>query len=72
MSNTSLIQNLKPGRRRVQADDEAADRELDDALLRLSRAFDDNSSAIKDVRRRQSSGELKLVSIPAAAGDDAE
>ena len=72
MANPSLIQSLKPGGRRAQEEDAAADQELDDALLRLSRAFDENDAAAQGLRRRQSSGSLKLVSIPAAVGDDAE
>lgn len=66
----SLIKSLLGSeRRRKRAElDEEADRELDMALVRLSLAFEENGVATDAVRRRQSSGSLKIVSIPAAAG----
>lgn len=64
----SLIKSLLGGNRRKMAEqNEEADRELDDALLRLSLAFEENGVATEAVRRRQSSGSLKIVSVPDAA-----
>lgn len=57
----SLIQSLLPGVRRKD-DDDAAERELDLALVRLSRAFDENGANL----RRRSSGNLKIVALPEA------
>lgn len=71
MSNNtpSLIQSLVRGRTEK---DDAADRALDEALMQLSRAYDDNAIATAGVRRRQSSGTLKLVSVPEPGVADAE
>lgn len=66
----SLIQSLLGGGKRRQQDqqqNEAADKELDIALARLSRALDENAVATAAVRRRQSSGSLKIVSLPEPA-----
>lgn len=68
---TSLIQSLLGGRRR-QAADEEADRELDLALVRLSLACDENTVATTALRRRQSSGSLKVVSLPEPPSSAAE
>jgi hypothetical protein len=68
----SLIRNLLNGRPHESESDAAADQALDDALMKLSRACDDNVLATANVRRRQSSGSLKLISLPEAVGDGAE
>lgn len=60
----SLIRGLLGGRRRAERNEEA-DKELDVALDRLSVALADNEGAVAAVRRRQSSGSLKIVSLPA-------
>jgi hypothetical protein len=46
--------------------EEVADQQLDEALQRLSEATDANAEMCEKVRRRQSSGRLKLVSLPPA------
>jgi hypothetical protein len=40
---------------------EAVDQTLDDALERLSQALNENTEVCDKIRRRQSSGELKLM-----------
>jgi hypothetical protein len=65
---TSLIQSLLNGRRHND-EGEAADLALDEALMQISRAADANAAATERVRRRQSSGSLKLVSLPEAVND---
>ena len=68
----SFIEQLFSGGRRKRREDEAADHALDEALTRLSQALNDNSAASERVRRRQSSGSLKLVSLPEPAFEGAE
>lgn len=46
--------------------EEVADQQLDEALQRLAEATDVNAEMCARVRRRQSSGQLKLVSVPPA------
>lgn len=60
----SFIEQLFSGGRKKRQNDEAADIALDIALTRLAQAMDSNSEASAGVRRRQSSGSLKLVSLP--------
>jgi hypothetical protein len=43
---------------------EEADQKLDDALVRLTESIQANERVCEKVRRRQSSGRLKLVSVP--------
>ena len=62
----SFIQSLlHGGRRKRDAEvEEVVDQELDLALCRLSRALNENEVASIGVKRRQSSGSLKLLSLP--------
>lgn len=46
--------------------EEVADQQLDEALHRLFEATEANTEMCERVRRRQSSGQLKLVSFPPA------
>ena len=64
----SFIQSLLRGSRSRRARQEAdADKELDEALSRLTCALNNNETAVARVRRRQSSGSLKLLSLPETA-----
>lgn len=63
----SFIQNLLRGKGRQQNADADADRELDEALSRLASALNNHETAVAAVRRRQSSGSLKLLSLPEPA-----
>lgn len=46
--------------------EEVADQKLDEALQRLAEATKVNTEMCERVKRRQSSGRLKLVSLPPA------
>lgn len=50
------------------AADEEADAKLDDALQRLADATQANTEVCKKVRRRQSSGALKVVNVEPPEG----
>lgn len=51
-------------RRRKDEDiTEAPDQALDEALQRLSLALSENEHAVREVKKRQSSGKLKLVLV---------
>jgi hypothetical protein len=65
-NHPSFIQSLLHGGRRKKdaAVEEVVDQELDLALCRLSRALNENEVASIGVKRRQSSGSLKLLSLP--------
>jgi hypothetical protein len=63
----SLFDALRPGRkkrREQQLSEEVVDKELDDALKKLADATRRNTEAGEKLRERQSSGKLKLVSLP--------
>lgn len=57
----SFLEQLRPKKRPVA---EEPDDALDDALVQLTRAVSENEGAAAGVRRRQSSGQLKLVAVP--------
>jgi hypothetical protein len=46
--------------------EDAAESRLDEALKSLTRALDVNAAVVREVKRRQSSGSLKIVSVPPA------
>lgn len=59
--------SLLPPFRRKPAPDAEADSALDLALQRLADATEQNEGAAREVKRRQSSGSLKIVSDPPPA-----
>lgn len=62
----SIFDALRPKKRRrqEQLSEEVVDEALDDALKNLAEATRENIAACAQVRKRQSSGKLKLVSLP--------
>ncbi len=69
MSETreSMFKGLWPAKRKPL--DEMAEQQLDAALERLSHSLAEHSGVCREVRRRQSSGSLRIVSIPAPSLD---
>lgn len=58
----SIFDQLKPSKRKKRKPvEEEADEKLDQALSRLARSFNENEGAAREVRRRQSSGRLKIA-----------
>jgi hypothetical protein len=67
MPATKSVFSLRPSRKKKRErgpSEEAVDQTLDDALKSLADATKANIVACEKVRKRQSSGSLKLVSIP--------
>ncbi len=65
----SIFDGLRPGkkkRREQRLSEAVVDKELDDALKKLAAATRRNTEASETLRKRQSSGRLKLVSLPPA------
>jgi hypothetical protein len=60
----SLIESLRPKKRERGPSEAVVDQQLDDALKALADATRRNEEVVKRVRRRQSSGKLKLVNVP--------
>jgi hypothetical protein len=60
----SLFDSLRPKKRQREPSGEVVDQTLDDALKALTEATRRNEAAVRQVRRRQSSGQLKLVNVP--------
>lgn len=60
----SLFDSLRPKPRERGPSEEVVDQALDDALKALADATRRNEDAVRAVRRRQSSGQLKLVHVP--------
>ena len=65
-STKSVFDSLRPSRKKRERgpSEEVVDQALDDALKSLADATKANIAACEKVRRRQSSGKLKLVSVP--------
>ena len=53
-------------RRKIRGEDDVAQSELDDALAKLEAAMLENAITCARVRRRQSSGSIKIVAVPEA------
>lgn len=63
----SLFDSLRPSRKKKRErglSEEVVDQALDDALKSLADATRANIAACEKVRKRQSSGKLKLVNVP--------
>lgn len=60
----SIFDGLRPSHKNdVKPIDEIADYKLDEALARLADATRDNEVMVQRVRRRQSSGQIKLLTL---------
>jgi hypothetical protein len=53
-------------RKKIKGEEQVAQAELDDALDKLSAALLENTVTCARVRRRQSSGSIKIVAVPEA------
>ena len=59
-------------RRKIRGEEEVADAELDEAVEKLESAMLENAVACARVRRRQSSGSIKIVAVPEIVPDAGE
>lgn len=57
----SFVRNLLRRGQKTEVEAAAAGRELDEALSRLTSALRENASVVEGVRRRQTSGALKII-----------